>query len=183
MVYPKHQTLPPSPHKKARTAANTSSRSLATDEMNTTSPPSSNVSSSSPSDSSPCPQEDTVSIIFEMMKNYNTMIETQQASVKNIEDGYAKSTTMFMNKFDVLLSHVMSLEERIKDIEGKATMNTTHISEMDRAVGGSLETLSDILENRLRSLSKRVSSIEHLIILNGKRKRMRSSQGEDTLVN
>ena len=85
MVYPKHQTLPPSPHKKARTAANTSSYSLATDKMNTTSPPSSNVST--PSDSSSDSQEDTVSIIFDMMKNYNTMIEMHQTSIKIIEDG------------------------------------------------------------------------------------------------
>ena len=180
MVYPKHQTLPPSPHKKAKTASNTSSYSLATDEMNTTSP-SSNLSCSS--DSSTSSQVDTVSIIFEMMKNYNTMIEMQQTSIKNIEEGYAKSTAMFMNKFDVLLNHVKALEERLEDIEGKATTNTKHISDLGQAVGGSTDTLSDILESRLRSLSKRVSSIEHLIILNGQRKRVRSSQGEDTLVN
>ena len=111
------------------------------------------------------------------------MIEMQQTSIKNIEEGYAKSTAMFMNKFDVLLNHVKALEERLEDIEGKATTNTKHISELDQAVAGSTDTLSDILESRLRSLSKRVSSIEHLIILNGKRKRMRISQGEDTLVN
>ena len=112
------------------------------------------------------------------------MIEMQQTSIKNIEEEYANSSAMcMMNKFDVLLNHAKTLEERLEDIEGKATTNTKHISELDQAVAGSTDTLSDILESRLRSLSKRVSSIEHLIILNGKRKRMRISQGEDTLVN
>ena len=164
MVYPKHQTLPPSPHKKAKTASNTYSYSLANDEMNTTSPPSSNLSSSSP--------VDTVSIIFEMMKNYNTMIEMQQTSIKNVEEEYAKSSAMFVNKFDVLHNHVKALEERIKEIEGKATTNVKHISELGQAVGG-FEDTSHILSRHIGSVESRISRIERLIIKSSrKRKRV-----------
>ena len=106
------------------------------------------------------------------------MIEMQQTSIKNVEEDYAKSSAMFVNKFDVLHNHVKALEEIIKDIEGKATTNTKHITELSSQL-----PTSDVLESRLRLLGKRVSSVEHLIILNGSRKRMRSSQGEDTLVN
>ena len=146
--------------------------------MNTASPSSSSSNLSSDSDSSSSSQVDTFSIIFEMMKNYNTMIEMQQTSIKNVEEEYAKSSAMFVNKFDVLHNHVKALEERIKDIEGKATTNTKHITELSSQL-----PTSDVLESRLRLLTKRVSSVEHLIILNGSRKRMRSSQGQDTVVN
>ena len=180
MVYPKHQALPPSPHKTAKTS-NTSSYSV-NNEMNTTSPSSSSSSSNLSSDydsySSSPSQVDSFSIIFEMMKNYNTMIEMQQTSIKNVEEEYAKSSAMFVNKFDVLHNHVKALEERIKEIEGKATTNTKHIAELSSQL-----PTSDVLESRLRLLTKRVSSVEHVIILNGSRKRMRSSQGEDTVVN
>ena len=146
--------------------------------MNTTSPSSSSSSNLSSESDSSSSQVDTFSIIFEMMKNYNTMIEMQQTSIKNIEEEYAKSTAMLINKFDVLLNHVKALEERLKDIEGKATTNTKHITELSSQL-----PTSDVLESRLRLLGKRVSSVEHLIILNGSRKRMRSSQGQDTVVN
>ena len=167
MVYPKHQALPPSPHKKVKTFMNMFPYSAANDEMNTTSPSSSsNLSSPSPS------QVDTFSIIIEMMRNYNTMLENQRKSIKNLEDGYAKSTAMFINKFDVLLNHVKVLEERIKDIEGKATTNVKNISELGQAVGG-FEDTSHILSRHIGSVESRISRIERLIIKSSrKRKRV-----------
>ena len=160
MVYPKHQALPPSPHKKVKTSTNMFPYSAANDETNTTSHSSShNLSSSSPS------QVDTFPIIIEMMKNYNTMLEMQRKSIKNLEDGYAKSTAMFVNKFDVL-------QERIKDIEGKATTNVKHISELGQAVGG-FEDTSHILSRHIGSVESRISRIERLIIKSSrKRKRV-----------
>ena len=56
MVYPKHQALPPSPHKKVKTFTNMFPYSASNDEMNTTSPSSSpDLSSSSPSKWIPSP--------------------------------------------------------------------------------------------------------------------------------
>ena len=100
------------------------------------------------------------------------MLEMQRTSIKNLEDGYAKSTAMLMNKFDVLLNHVKVLEERIQDIEGKATTNVKHISELGQVVGG-FEDTSHILSRHIGSVESRISRIERLIIKSSrKRKRV-----------
>ena len=100
------------------------------------------------------------------------MLGMQQTSIKNLEDGYAKRTAMFINKFDVLLNHAKALEERIKDIGDKATTDTKHISELGQAVGG-FEDTSGILSRHVGSVDSRVSRIERLIIKSSrKRKRV-----------
>ena len=102
------------------------------------------------------------------------MITMQSVSIKSLEEKYAKSIVMPIEKFDALIKHVKTLEDRLEELEGKTKANTNHISELGQTVGGVVDT-SDILESRLDSLEGRISSIQRLIIRSCRRKRKRSN--------
>ena len=71
---------------------------------------------------------------------------------------------MPIEKFDALIKHVKTLEDRLEELEGKTKANTNHISELGQTVGGVVDT-SDILESRLDSLEGRISSNQHDLLL------------------
>lgn len=113
-----------------------------------------------------------------MIGTCNTMITMQSVSIKSLEEKYAKSIVMPIEKFDALIKHVKTLEDRLEELEGKTKANTNHISELGRTVGRVADTTSDnlgILESRLDSLEGRISSIQRLIIRSCRRKRKRSN--------
>jgi uncharacterized coiled-coil protein SlyX len=112
--------------------------------------------------------------IIQMIGTCNTMITMQSVSIKSLEEKYAKSIVMPIEKFDALIKHVKTLEDRLEELEGKTKANTNHISELGQTVGGVVDT-SDILESRLDSLEGRISSIQRLIIRSCRRKRKRSN--------
>ena len=102
------------------------------------------------------------------------MITMQSVSIKSLEEKYAKSIVMPIEKFDALIKHVKTLEDRLEELEGKTKANTNHISELGQTVGGVVDT-SDILDSRLDSLEGRISSIQRLIIRSCRRKRKRGN--------
>ena len=107
----------------------------------------------------------------------NTLINTQVASVnaiKDLEEKYGKSSIVMPNeKFDALIKHVKTLEERRERLEGNTRVTTELIAELPKLVGGAGVTTSDILGSLIDSLTSRLSSIERLIVRFSGQKRKR----------
>ena len=156
MVYPKHQVLPPSPHKKVKT-------STVTNDFKTSTTQTIDIASNF-SD-----QANEFTAICEMLGNYSTMIARNLSTIKTIEEENAKNTAMLNRKIGELVHHVKSLEQRLGDTEDQTKASNEDSAELNRAVGTFVDT-ADILESHLGSIEGRVSSIEHLIIRSRKRK-------------
>ena len=77
---------------------------------------------------------------------------------------------MLDEKYNLLLHHAKSLEERLKTLEDQHKANEKHANELCQAMGAFTDT-SGVLEVRLRAIYRRVSSIESFIIRSSKRKR------------
>ena len=175
-----NQALPESPLKKAKSfiASSSSSPSSTSIDLSSMSMNMAATDLSSLPVSSLIPQQASgdplYNGIIQMIATCNTLINVQSALIKNHEKKYDKSIVMPIEKFDTLIRHVKTLEDRLEELEGKTKANTNHISELGQTVGGVVDA-SDILESRLESLEGRVSSIQRLIIRSCRRKRKRGS--------
>ena len=114
-------------------------------------------------------------VICDMLGNYNTMIAANTASIKKLEGDTAESSKAMNEKFDKLLNHVKNIDERLKDIEDKTETHTEQVADLGQAVGAFVDT-ADILESRLGSIERRVSSIERLLIRSSKGKRKQANR-------
>eukprot|EP00584_Thalassiosira_punctigera_P009253 CAMPEP_0172535940 /NCGR_PEP_ID=MMETSP1067-20121228/7767_1 /TAXON_ID=265564 ORGANISM="Thalassiosira punctigera, Strain Tpunct2005C2" /NCGR_SAMPLE_ID=MMETSP1067 /ASSEMBLY_ACC=CAM_ASM_000444 /LENGTH=164 /DNA_ID=CAMNT_0013320911 /DNA_START=34 /DNA_END=528 /DNA_ORIENTATION=- len=158
MVYPKHQALPSSPHKKAKT-------STVTNDAETPIAPTTDAASDSSDPRSD--QANAFDVICEMLGNYNAMMSAIAASVKRLEEESAKNAALLNEKFDELLHRVERLEQRVGDIEDRTEANAESGAEMSRAVDA-LAGTAGILESRLGSMERRVF---RLVVRSSKRKR------------
>ena len=100
MVYPKHQALPQSPHKKYKKAV--SACNTATSD---------NSAGSIMTD-----KKITFNIVHEMLVRCNAMIAMNASSIKDTQVNNAKNTAIMNDKFNALLHHVNALEYHVKDI-------------------------------------------------------------------
>ena len=161
MVYPKHQVLPSSPRKKVKT-------STAAYDFKTSTTQTIDIASNFSDEAN------YFTAICEMLVNCNTMIATNIAYIKKIEEENAKNTAMLDKKFDELVHHAKSLEQRLEDTEDRTNTSNEDSAELNRAVGTFVDS-GDILESHLGSIEGRVSSIERLIIRSRKRKLSKGS--------
>ena len=178
MDYPKHQALPESPLKKAKSFIAYSSSSPSSSSIDLSSM-STNMAAATDllllaTSLTQATDDPFYNGIIQMIGTCNTMITMQSVSIKSLEEKYAKSIVMPIEKFDALIKHVKTLEDRLEELEGKTKANTNHILELGQTVGEVVDT-SDILESRLDSLEGRISSIQRLIIRSCRRKRKRSN--------
>ena len=98
----------------------------------------------------PSLEEDPLAVaICDILFNVNAAIAQNVSSIKRLEEEHSKNTEVMNEKFDALLQHVKSLEDRLKGIEDQTQANAD-------AIG--------VFERCQRDLVLRVSSIESLII-------------------
>ena len=98
----------------------------------------------------PSIKEDPFAVsICEILFNVNAAIAQNVSSIKRLEEEHSKNTEVMNEKFDALLQHTKSLEDRLKGIEDQTQANAD-------AIG--------VFERCQRDLVLRVSSIESLII-------------------
>jgi hypothetical protein len=98
----------------------------------------------------PSIEEDPLAVaICDILFNVNAAIVQNVSSIKRLEEASTKNTEVMNEKFDALLQHVKSLEDRLKGIEDQTQTNAD-------AIG--------VFERCQRDLVLRVSSIESLII-------------------
>ena len=87
--------------------------------------------------------------ICDILFSVNATIAQNVSSIKRLEEANIKNTEVMNEKFDTLIQHIRSLEDRLKGIEDKAKANADAIGAFER---------------RQRDLVLRVSSIESLVI-------------------
>ncbi len=158
MVYPKHQALPSSPHKKVKTSS-------VTNYFKASIAPTTDIASVSSDPRSD--QTNAFHVICEMLGNYNAMMSTIAASSKKLEEESASNAATLNEKFDELLDHVERLERRVGDMEDGTEANAESGAEMNRAVDA-LAGTAGILERRLGSMERCVFRV---VVRSSKRKR------------
>ena len=87
--------------------------------------------------------------ICDILVHVNAAIAHTVSSIKKLEEASTKNAEMMNERFDTLLQHIKSLEDRLKGIEDQTQANAD-------AIG--------VFERCQRDLVLRVSSIESLII-------------------
>ena len=180
MVYPKSQALPPSPSKLARMSSNNTSQQKNDDDTTIITSNISPLRIQYPQAQVATTQvvslgdAAALSLIIGMIDNCNTMISMQTDAIKSMQEGYSESCALFIKKFDVLVSHVKNIDDRITAIEGETNANTKQITELEQAIDGTSDTL-DIIQSLLGTTASRVSRIENLIIRSSSKKRKRVS--------
>mmetsp|Transcript_10026 Transcript_10026/g.18361 ORF Transcript_10026/g.18361 Transcript_10026/m.18361 type:complete len:163 (+) Transcript_10026:116-604(+) len=160
MVYPKHQALPSSSHKKIKSSAVGSD--FETPATTTTTYAASDVSY----------RGGKFTVICDMLGNYNTMIAKGMSTIKKMEETTAKSNALMNEKFDDILQRIQSLDQRLGDIEFQTKTNAEDSVRSSRAIDDVFDTVR-VLESRMGSIERRVSGIERLILRSRKRRRTR----------
>ena len=156
--------------------------------INNTASSNSNDMSSSSSSSCDCasthPQisiSDDLKLVIELVGNCNTMIAMNAFSLEDIEKRYVDSTANTNKKIDILQTQVKDLEDRLEyDIDQqqkKASTDLIKLEEEQVKVSATTKETEIIDDERLKSLTARVSSIEHLCVIRSNyNKRRRVSQ-------
>lgn len=107
-------------------------------------------------------------LIIELVGNCNAMIAMNATSLlKDTEKRYEDSITN-TRKIDILLSHVEDLEDRLGDIDQqqkKASTDLIKLEEEQVKVSATTKDAFDKIDKSLKSLTGRVSSIEHLCVI------------------
>ena len=106
-------------------------------------------------------------LVIELLGNCNTMITMNATSLEDIKKRHADSFTNTNKKIDILLSHVKDLEDRLNDIDQKkkASKQIIKLEEEQVKISATTEDAFDKIGKRLKSLTGRVSSIEHLCVI------------------
>ena len=110
---------------------------------------------------------DTLKLVIELLGNCYTMIAINAASLNDIEKCYEDSTAN-IKKIDILLSHVKDLEDRLDDIDQQQKKASTQIIKLDeqvKNVASATAKETEIINKRLKSITSRISSIEHLCVI------------------
>mmetsp|Transcript_22768 Transcript_22768/g.41081 ORF Transcript_22768/g.41081 Transcript_22768/m.41081 type:complete len:170 (-) Transcript_22768:86-595(-) len=165
MVYPKHQALSSTPPRKKVKTLTMSNNNFKTTATTTT---------DAASDDEPY-QENSFTVIYEMFSNYNTMLATNMLAIKKMKEKNAKDTALLNGKLGDILRRVRSLDRRLGDLEVETKANTENNVKSSRAVGALFHN-AYILESRVSSVERCVSSINRLILRSKKRKRARADK-------
>ena len=107
-------------------------------------------------------------LVIELVGNCNTMIAMNTSSINDIIEKRYEDSIANIKKIDILLSHVKDLEDRLDDIDQQKKTTTEQIIMLDeqaKDIASATKGTSEITDKRLKSLTGRVSSIEHLCVI------------------
>ena len=111
---------------------------------------------------------DDLKLAIELLSNCNTMIAMNATSLlEDIEKRYVDSTAN-IKKIDILLSCCKDLGDRLDDIDQQQKKASTQIIKLDeqvKDVASATKDTTETIDKSLKSITSRISSIEHLCVI------------------